>query len=79
MLAAALGAASLAARVYTDLLWFAEVGQARVYWAALAWKVVPTAVFGLGTTCVLLANVALISGASGGERSTRSARSPAVC
>ena len=50
---------ALAAHVYTDLLWFAEVGQPRLYWTTLAWKVLPVAVFALGATCVLLANVAL--------------------
>ncbi|MDA0159905.1 UPF0182 family protein [Solirubrobacter ginsenosidimutans] len=50
--------ATLVARVYTDALWFGEVGQPSVYWSALAWRVLPVAFTGLGTACFVLANLA---------------------
>ena len=46
----------LAARIYTDLLWFEEVGQAPVLWTTLRWKLVADWLFPLGTACLLLAN-----------------------
>lgn len=54
------GIAAVAARVYTDLLWFSEVGQPDVYWTTLAFRVLPVAFVGLATTVALLANAALV-------------------
>jgi uncharacterized membrane protein (UPF0182 family) len=59
MLGLIAGPIAAAAHVYTNLLWFREVGQESVYWTTLEWKLLaPAAVF-LGTTCFVLANVAL--------------------
>jgi uncharacterized membrane protein (UPF0182 family) len=67
---AAAGIAALGAGVYTDALWFAELGQERVMWTTLAWRVLAPALAGLGTACFLLANFALV------ERRTRGAPGP---
>jgi uncharacterized membrane protein (UPF0182 family) len=61
----------LGAGIYTDLLWFHEIGQDQVYWTTLGWKLLPPAVAGLGTACFVLANLALV------ERWTREAPGPA--
>jgi uncharacterized membrane protein (UPF0182 family) len=49
--------ATVAATLYTDALWFGEVGQGDLYWRALAWRVLPLAFCGLGTACFALANL----------------------
>jgi uncharacterized membrane protein (UPF0182 family) len=46
-----------AAAIYTEALWFGEVGQARLYWTALAWRVLPPAFCGLATACFVLLNL----------------------
>jgi len=51
---------ALAARIYTDALWFREVGHDHVYWTTLLWKVLTPAVAGLGTACFVLANLAVV-------------------
>jgi uncharacterized membrane protein (UPF0182 family) len=66
------GLVALVARVYTDYLWFREVGQDRAYWTMLTWKVLTPAVAGLGTTCFLLANLAIV------VRRTASAQPPSA-
>lgn len=50
--------ASAAAHVYTDALWFGELGQERVYWTTFAYRVLPLTVVGLATSTVLLATLA---------------------
>jgi uncharacterized protein len=50
---------ALAAHVYTDLLWFRELGQERVLWTTLLWRVLTPAAAGLGTACVLQLNLGL--------------------
>jgi uncharacterized protein len=50
---------ALAARVFTDLLWFEEVGQEEVFWTTLKWKLLAYAVVGLGSACVLILNFAI--------------------
>jgi uncharacterized membrane protein (UPF0182 family) len=58
-LGAAAGLVALVARVYTDLLWFHELGLGRVFVTTLAWKVLARGAAGLGTTCALLLTFAV--------------------
>jgi len=58
LIALVYGLAAAAAHVYTDVLWFQEVGHERVYWTTLAYRLLPLATVGLGTTCALLVAVA---------------------
>jgi uncharacterized protein len=53
---AVLGVVALAARIYTDVLWFAEIDQVDVFWKTLTWRVLVAAVVGLGTASFLLLN-----------------------
>lgn len=55
----ALGAALLTARIYTDLLWFDELGHEDVFWTTLKWKLLAGGVVGLGTASFLLLNLAV--------------------
>jgi uncharacterized protein len=57
---AVIGVLVLAARVYTELLWFDEVGQVDVFWTTLTWKVLTAGVVGLGTATFLLLNLAAV-------------------
>ena len=59
-----------ASRVYIDVLWYREVGQERVFWTTMTYRLLGPAVVGLGTTCALLLNFALV------ERLTRGAPPP---
>jgi uncharacterized membrane protein (UPF0182 family) len=52
--------AGLAAHVYTDLLWFREVGQEQAFWTTLKWKVLVHLVIGFGTATFLLVNFAAV-------------------
>jgi len=52
------GLAQLAAHVYTDVLWFREVGHPRVYSTTLAWRVLTPAAAGLGTAAFVMASLA---------------------
>ena len=65
-IAALSGLVALAAHVYTDLLWFQEVGQEQVFWTTLKWKVLVRLVIGLGTATFLLANFAVVDRAVAG-------------
>ena len=49
-----------AARVYTDLLWFAEVDQIAAFWTTLRWKFLADATVGLGTACFVLLSFAAV-------------------
>jgi len=71
-LGAVAGVVALAAGIYTDALWFAELGQERVMWTTLAWQVLAPTLAGLGAACFLLGNLALA------ERRTRDAAGPAL-
>ena len=51
------GLAYLAARLYTDVLWFEELGQVDVLWTTLQWRILAAAVVGLGTACFVLLNL----------------------
>ncbi|HEU4864662.1 MAG TPA: UPF0182 family protein, partial [Actinomycetota bacterium] len=55
----ALGAALLTARIYTDLLWFDELGHEDIFWTTLKWKLLAGGVVGLGTASFLLLNLAV--------------------
>jgi uncharacterized protein len=54
------GALLLAARLYTDLLWYNEIDQVAVYWTTLRWKVMTAAAVGLGTACFVLLNLGAV-------------------
>jgi uncharacterized membrane protein (UPF0182 family) len=57
------GAAALVAftaHVYTDVLWFRELGQETVFWTTLRWKLLTEGVVGLGTASLLLLSFALV-------------------
>ena len=58
-LGAVAGIVALAAGVYTDALWFAELGHEPVMWTTLAWRVLAPALAGLGAACFLLGNLVL--------------------
>jgi hypothetical protein len=47
------------ARVYTDVLWFSELGHERVLWTTLTWKVLAHGLPGVGTAAFVLANLAV--------------------
>ena len=53
-----------AARLYTDLLWYAEVHQVAVLWTTLKWKLLAVAGPGLGTACFVLLNLAAVERAA---------------
>jgi len=57
---AVVGVILLAARIYTDVLWFNEIDQVDVYWTTLRWKVLDAAGVGLGTACFVLLNLAAV-------------------
>jgi len=54
------GALLLAARLYTDLLWFNEIDQVDVFWTTLKWKLLTDAGIGLGTACFVLWNLSAV-------------------
>jgi uncharacterized membrane protein (UPF0182 family) len=58
---------SFAARVFTEALWFSEVGHGDVYWTTVRWKLLVTSITLLGPTCLALVNLMLVA------RRTRSA------
>ena len=57
---AVVGVLALAARLYTDVLWFNEIDQVEVYWTTLTWQILDAAVVGLGTACFVLLNLAAV-------------------
>jgi uncharacterized membrane protein (UPF0182 family) len=59
-LAAVGGAVSAGAHLYTDLLWYRELGQEGVFWTTLKWKILGDGVLGFGTACFLFANFAVV-------------------
>lgn len=54
------GAAWIAAHAYTDLLWFRELGQERVFWTTLRWKILAQGFVSLGTAFCVLVNFAVV-------------------
>jgi uncharacterized protein len=54
------GMVALAARLYTDALWYAEIDQVDVFWKTLTWRVLVAAVVGLGTASFLLLNLTAV-------------------
>ena len=51
---------ALTARIYTDVLWFRELGHEDVFWTTLKWKLLAEGVVGLGTASFLLLNFAVV-------------------
>jgi uncharacterized membrane protein (UPF0182 family) len=51
---------ALAAQIYTDLLWFRELGDEDVYWTTLKWKLIAKGIVGLGTASFFLLNFAVV-------------------
>jgi uncharacterized membrane protein (UPF0182 family) len=60
VLGAVVGAAGLYARVYTDLLWYAEIGDQDVYWTTLKWKVLAYGMVGVGTAGFMLVHLTFV-------------------
>ena len=60
ILAALSGGISLAAHVYTDLLWFQETGHEAAFWTTLKWQFLGRGLPGFGTACFLLANFSAV-------------------
>ncbi|HEX5617311.1 MAG TPA: UPF0182 family protein [Solirubrobacteraceae bacterium] len=48
------------ARVYTDLLWFQELGHERVLWTTLKWKILAHGLPAFGTASFVLLNLAVV-------------------
>jgi uncharacterized membrane protein (UPF0182 family) len=68
------GAVALAAQVWTDGLWFREVGREDVFWATLRWKVLARGVPAFGSAFFLLANFAMVERAMAAHAPRRPAR-----
>ncbi len=51
------GVLLLAARLYTDVLWYSEIDQVDVFLTTLKWKLLTAGVVGLGSACLMLANL----------------------
>jgi uncharacterized membrane protein (UPF0182 family) len=51
---------AVATQIYTDLLWFRELGHEDVFWTTLRWKLMAKGVVGLGTASFLLLNFAVV-------------------
>src|SRR4051794_37930483 len=51
---------SLVAHLYTDLLWYRELGQEAAFWTTLKWKLLGRGAPGFGTACFLFANFAVV-------------------
>jgi uncharacterized membrane protein (UPF0182 family) len=73
-LAALTGAVALAARIFTDALWFQEVGREDVFWATLKWKLLARGLPGFGTAFLLLANFVAVERAMAAHAPRRPAR-----
>jgi uncharacterized protein len=61
------GVVAVLARVYTDLIWFQELGVVRAYWTTLKWKILAHGIVGLGTTCFVLLNLTVVVRRTGGR------------
>jgi uncharacterized membrane protein (UPF0182 family) len=60
IVAAVAAVVAIVAHVYTDLLWFREVGQEQAFWTTLKWKVTIRLAIGLGTATFLMLNLVLV-------------------
>jgi uncharacterized protein len=58
VLVALAGLVSLLAHVYTDVLWFRELGHERAFWTTLKWQALGRALPAFGTACFLIWNFA---------------------
>jgi len=54
---AIVGVLLTAARLYTELLWYDEVGQPGTFWTTLQWKLVTGAAVALAPACFVLLNL----------------------
>ena len=54
------GLVALAAHVYTELLWFRELGHEDVYWTTLKWQLLAKGVVGLGAVAAVLVNFVVV-------------------
>jgi uncharacterized protein len=50
----------LMAQLFTELLWFRELGHPEVYWTTLEWKLLAQGMVPLGTVTALLVNFAVV-------------------
>jgi uncharacterized protein len=55
-----IGVVAVVARFYTELLWFREQGAVGAYLTTLKWKILAEGVVGLGTSCFVLVNLAIV-------------------
>ena len=74
VLAALAGAVALTARVFTDALWFQEVGREDVFWQTLRWKLLAHGLPAFGTGCFLLANFVAVERVMAAHSPRRPAR-----
>src|SRR5919197_5317882 len=56
------------ARLYTDLLWFREVGKTQVFWRVLGARTLLAVGAGVGTGAFLVANLRVVARAAGRVR-----------
>ncbi len=71
VLALVAGTVTLVAHAYTELLWFRELGQERVFWTTLKWKLLGHGVPAFGTASFLLVNFAAVERAMASEPQVR--------
>jgi uncharacterized membrane protein (UPF0182 family) len=74
ILASAALAAWLAARLYTEFLWFQELDLEPVLWTTLKWKIVGAGLPGFGTAAIVLANLAIAGRSTPGPRAVQAVR-----
>src|SRR4051812_29050068 len=49
-----------AVRLYTDILWYREIGEIPVLWTTLKWRLLAGAATGLGTASFVLVNLGAV-------------------
>jgi uncharacterized membrane protein (UPF0182 family) len=67
---------ALWAQIYTDLLWFRELGHEDVFWTTLKWKLMAKGAVGLGTASFLLLNFAVVDRVMARRGNAATAREP---
>ena len=67
---------AVAAQIYTDLLWYRELGHEDVFWTTLRWRLMAKGVVGLGTASFLLLNFAVVDRIMARRAGAEAVRSP---
>jgi uncharacterized protein len=70
-LGGAYGLLVLWAQIYTDLLWFHELGHEDVFWTTLKWKLIAKGLVGLGSASFLLLNFGVVESIMARQASAR--------